>query len=58
MSKYAKAIVAAVGAIVSVLTAAYADDIFNASEIGTVIAVLIEQGVTVWGVFQARNQVN
>lgn len=56
--RFAKAIVAASGAVLSVLTAAFADDIFSASEIGTVIAVLVEQGLTVWGVYQARNSGN
>lgn len=53
--KYTKAIVAAVGAAISVLTVALADNLFSMSEVGTLISVLIEQGLLVWGVFQLRN---
>jgi hypothetical protein len=54
--KTAKAVVTAVGAIVTVLTAALADNVFNASETGTTIACVVEQGITVWTVWKMRNK--
>lgn len=54
--KTAKAVVAGVGMVVTVLTAALADDVFNATETGTLVATLIEAGATVWAVWGVRNQ--
>lgn len=54
--KYAKAIVASLGAILTVCTAAFADDLLSMDETGTIISVVIVQGITVWGVFQKRNK--
>lgn len=51
-----KAVVAAIGTAVTVLTAALADDVFNASEMGTFIATLIEGGTTVWAVWRVQNK--
>lgn len=51
-----KAIVAAVGAVVTVLTAAFADDVFGMDDVTRSITVLIEQGALVWAVFQVRNK--
>ena len=52
----AKAVVAGVGAVVSILTAAFADDVFSASETGQVTAVLVEQAITVWAVWRVPNK--
>lgn len=52
-----KAILAAIGAVVTVLTAAFADDIFNATDAGTIITVLIEQALLVFAVYQVPNKV-
>lgn len=54
--KIAKAVIAGTGAIVSILTLAFADDVVNASEAGTITAVIVEQAIMVWGVFQIRNK--
>jgi hypothetical protein len=53
--KNAKAIVGAVGLVVTALTAALADEVLSFNEIGTIIAVTIESGVTVWGIWRARD---
>lgn len=52
----AKAITAAVGAVVAVLTAAFADDVFSANETSQVVAVLVEQALTVWAVWRVPNK--
>ena len=52
----AKAINAAVGAVVSILTAAFADEVFSASETSRVVAVLVEQAITVWAVWRVPNK--
>lgn len=54
--RIAKTVVASVGAIVTVLTAAFADNVFSASEMGTTISCLIEQGITVYAVYKVRNK--
>lgn len=51
----AKALVAAIGAVVTVLTAALADDVLNAGETGTLIATVIEAAGTVWAVYRVPN---
>lgn len=52
----AKAVVAAVGALVTVLTVALADDLFNASDAATLIAAIVEQAVAVWTVWRLPNK--
>ncbi|GIF71917.1 hypothetical protein [Asanoa siamensis] len=52
----AKALVAAVMAVGGVLTAAFADDVFGASEVGTTVAVLVEQAIGVWAVWRVPNK--
>jgi hypothetical protein len=52
----AKAITSAIGAVVSVLTLAFADDVFNASEAGTVAAVVVEQALTIFAVYRVPNR--
>lgn len=54
--KYAKTIVVSLGAILTVCTAAFADDLLSMDETGTIISVVIVQGLTIWGVFQKRNK--
>lgn len=51
----AKAVVAALGTVVTVLTAALADDVVNAGETGTLIATLIEAAATVYAVWRVPN---
>lgn len=51
----AKAIVAAVGAVVMALSAVLADDIINASEIGTLVTVGIEAVLMVIAVYRIPN---
>lgn len=51
----AKMIAAAVGTVATVLTAALADDVLNASETAVVVATAIEAGVTVWAVWRVPN---
>ena len=52
----AKAIVAAIGAVVMALTAAFADDVVDTNEIGMLVTVLIEGALTVWAVYQTPNR--
>jgi len=52
----AKAVTAAIFAVVTVLTAAFADDVFGASEVGTVVATLVEQAIGVWAVWRVPNK--
>lgn len=54
--KIAKAVVAAAGTLATVATAAFADDVVNASETGTLVATLIEGALTVWAVWGVRNK--
>lgn len=54
--RIAKAIVAAVGAVCTVLTAAFADDVFQASETATVLATVVESAVMIWAVYRVPNQ--
>lgn len=54
--RIAKAVAAAVGTAATVLTAALADDVFNASEMGTFIATLIEGGTTIYAVWRIPNK--
>ena len=53
--KYAKAIAAAVGSILTVLTAALADDVMSMDETGTLVSTIVTAGLTVLAVFGTRN---
>lgn len=52
----AKAVVAAIGTIVTVLTAALADNVLDASEIGQIAAAAITGALTVAGVWAIPNR--
>lgn len=54
--RYAKAIVAALGSVLTVVTAALADDVFSVDEIGTVVSSAITAALTVLAVFSVPNQ--
>ena len=49
--RYAKAWTAAAFLIVTALTGVFADDVVNASEVGTLVTVLIEVGLGVFAVY-------
>lgn len=51
-----KAVVAAVGTVVTALTAAFADDVLNVDEAGNIVAVVVSAGVTIYGVWRVPNQ--
>lgn len=50
-----KAIVAAIGVIITALTGALADDVFSASEIGELVALAIESVLTIYAVWKIPN---
>ena len=52
-----KAIVAGVGAVATAVTVTLMDNVFNASDAGTLVTVIIEQVLTVAAVFGFRNEV-
>lgn len=52
----AKAWVAAIALVVTVLTSILADNVFDISEIATLVAVLIEAGLGVWAVYRVPNK--
>lgn len=52
----AKAIVAAVGALVMALSAILADDVIDATEVGTLVTLLIEGVLTVLAVYSIPNK--
>lgn len=54
--KTAKAVVAAIGGIATILTAALADNVLNMDETSTIISTVIVQGITVYGVWKTRNK--
>lgn len=54
--KYAKGIVAALGAILTVCTAAFADNSLSTDETGSIIATVVVQGITIAGVIAAKNK--
>lgn len=54
--RYAKAWVAAAGMVVTVLTAALADSVFDLSDTTTLVTTLIEAGATVYAVYKIRNE--
>jgi hypothetical protein len=51
----AKAVVAGIGLIVTALTAAFADDIFDLSEMVEFAVVVGEVAVGTWAVWKVRN---
>lgn len=53
--KIAKAVVAAVGTLATVLAAALADDVLGVDEVGTVVSTLITGVLTVWAVWATPN---
>lgn len=54
--KAAKAIVAAVGTVVTALTAALADEVLSLDEVGQLVAVVIAAAATIWGVWRVPNR--
>lgn len=56
LGRYRKAIVAAVGAAAATLVAAYADDVFSASEGGELIAQGIALALTLYGIWRVPNE--
>ena len=54
--KTAKAVAAGISAIATVFTAAFADDILSIDETGTIISVVIVQGIGVYSVWKVRNK--
>lgn len=52
----AKAVAAAMGGIATILTAAFADNVLNVDETGTIISTIIVQGIAVWSVWKVRNR--
>lgn len=54
--KYAKAIMAALGSILTVLTAALADDVLSLDEVGTLASTVITAALTVFAVWRVPNQ--
>lgn len=52
----AKAIVAAVGTVVTVLSAAFADNVLDNSEIGGIISTIVVGILTVVAVYRVPNQ--
>ena len=55
--RIAKAIAAAVGMVVTVLTAALADDVLSLDETGQIVAVAIEAAARVYAVWRVPNAV-
>lgn len=53
--RFAKALVAAVGSVVTVLSAALADDVLDVSETGTIVATAVTAALTVYGVWRVPN---
>lgn len=51
----AKAVVAAVGGLMTVLTPVVADEVLSANEAGQVAAALVVAAATVYGVYKKRN---
>lgn len=52
----AKTVAAAVGTFATVLTAVFADDILDTSELGSLVAGAIAAAGTIYAVFQTRNK--
>jgi hypothetical protein len=53
--KIAKAILAAVGLVLTVATAALADDVLSLSETSTLIVTVVEAALTVYAVWRVPN---
>jgi hypothetical protein len=53
--KAAKALVAAIGTVLTVLVAALADDLVDASETATIISTVVVAALTVYGVWRVPN---
>lgn len=51
----AKAVAAAVGTVVTVLTGALADDVLDMSETGTLVATIVTAALTVYAVYKVPN---
>ncbi|MBM7788843.1 hypothetical protein [Tenggerimyces flavus] len=51
-----KAVVGAVGTVVTALTAAFADNVLGVDELGHVISVVVAAGVTIYGVWRVPNK--
>jgi hypothetical protein len=54
--KYAKAWAAAAGTVVTVLTAALADNVFDLSDTTTLVTTVIEAGATIYAVYKVKNK--
>jgi energy-converting hydrogenase Eha subunit A len=55
-TKKTKAVIAAVGGFVTVLTTVFADEVVNVDEVGQLVAGLVAAALTVYAVFQAPNK--
>lgn len=55
-TKPTKAIVAAVGTFVTVLTVAFADNVLGGDDLSNIVAGLVTMGVTIFGVWKVRNE--
>lgn len=53
--KIAKAVAAAVGTIVTVLTAALADDVLDISETSALVSAVVTGALTVYAVYRVPN---
>lgn len=51
----AKAVVAAIGVVVTALSTALADNAFNSGEAGTIAAAVVTGTLTVYGVWRTPN---
>lgn len=56
IGRVAKAVVAGVGTVVTVLTAAFADDVVSLDETATLVATLVTAAATVYGVYKVENK--
>lgn len=54
--KSTKAIVSAIGTVVTALSAALADDVLNQSEIGGLVVTIIAAGATIYAVWRVPNR--
>ena len=52
----AKALVAAVGVVVTALTGVLADDVVDVNEVALLVAVLVEAAATVYAVWRVPNE--
>jgi len=52
----AKALVAAAGTIVTALSAAFADNVFDGSEVGGVVSTVVTAAIAVWAVWRVPNK--